>query len=69
MLARLGVLSRTIAVVSMATDLQAVHDAMRLPRSPTRSQALRTLSIDDRADGAEFFARVIAARSAAYPGP
>jgi len=65
MLARLGALSRTIAVVSKATDLQAVNDAMNLSPSPTRAQSLRTLSIEDKADGEELFARVIAARSAA----
>jgi len=62
MLARLGALSRTIAVIGKATDLGAVRIAMATPPSSADVvTGLRTVSVEDKVDSQEFFAKVIAA--------
>ena len=66
MLGRLGALSRTIAVIGKTADLNAVRDAMATPLSSADVvAALRTVSVEDRLDSEDFFAKVIAA---AQPG-
>jgi len=66
MLARLGALSRTIAVIGKTTDPNAVRDAMATPLSSADVvAALRTVSVEDRLDSQDFFAQVVAV---AQPG-
>jgi lipid-A-disaccharide synthase-like uncharacterized protein len=67
MLAHLGALHRTIAVIGKTTDLKAVRDAMASPHSSAdAAAALRTVSVEDRLDSEEFFAKVIAAAQPAH---
>jgi hypothetical protein len=67
MLARLGALNRTIAVVGKATDLDAVRAAMALPPSSAELfPSLRTVSVEDKLDNEDIFAKVIAAAQAGH---
>ena len=61
MLAQLGALARTIAVIGKATDLNAVREAMAMASAAIPVAALRTVSVEDQVDSAKFFAMVLAA--------
>jgi len=62
MLSRLGALSRTIAIIGKATDLDAVRAASATPVSSAGvDDVLRTLNIEDRIDDEAFFTQVVAA--------
>jgi nucleoside 2-deoxyribosyltransferase len=62
MLARLGALSRTIAIIGKATDLDAVRAATATSlSSAAMGDVLRTLNVEDRIDDEAFFTQVIAA--------
>ena len=57
----------TDAVVGKATDLDAVRAAMALPPSSAELfPSLRTVSVEDKLDNEDIFAKVIAAAQAGH---